>query len=55
MLIPETEQDQRSVSDGIGLGGYLSLVITELEARKTVGQRENILCRRKIKCKHSEL
>lgn len=55
MLTAETEQDQKAASDGIGLGGYLSLEITELEAKKTVEQRKNILCRRKIKCKHSEL
>ena len=54
MLISEIEQDQRAVSDGIGLGGYLSLEITELKAGKTVGQSENILYKRKIKCKHSE-
>lgn len=33
-VIQKTEQDYKIVSDGTGLGGYLSLGITEIGARK---------------------
>ena len=54
-VIPKTEQDQRTVSDGIGLGDYSSLGVTEMGAKKNAGQRKYILCRRNTKYKCGEL
>lgn len=39
-VIPDIEQDQRTLSNGIGLGGYLSKGINEMGARKNAGQTE---------------
>lgn len=39
-VIPEIEQDQRTVRNGIGLGRYLSLGITEMGTRNNAGWRE---------------
>lgn len=39
-VIPEIEQDQRTVRNGIGLGRYLSLGIIEMGTRNNVGWRE---------------
>lgn len=38
-VILEIEQDQRTVSNGIRLGGSLSLGVREMGARKNAAQR----------------